>query len=173
MARRIRRRFRGGRVVDAPAGHGLLAWILLLLDATSPGALCVDRRRPKSAPRLERALLAEWPHLEGKVRYEERPLAEVDLAPGDLVCSVHACGALTDEVLTKAAAARARVAVLPCCQDASRNDTADLEGWLEPRLAIDVARANRLRQAGYRIWTRTIPPEITPQNRLLLGQPEV
>ena len=32
MARRVRRLFRGGRVVDLGAGHGLLAHVMLLLD---------------------------------------------------------------------------------------------------------------------------------------------
>jgi hypothetical protein len=38
-------------------------------------------------------------------------------------------------------------------------------------LAIDVLRAVRLEQQGYRIWTQTIPADITPKNRLLLGAP--
>ena len=32
VARRVRRRFRGGRIVDLAGGHGLLAHLLLLLD---------------------------------------------------------------------------------------------------------------------------------------------
>ena len=50
-------------------------------------------------------------------------------------------------------------------------DTGGLEGWLEGRLAIDVTRALRLRSAGYRTHTATIPDSITPQNRLLIGEP--
>ena len=38
-------------------------------------------------------------------------------------------------------------------------------------VAIDVMRAVRLTQRGYRIWTQTIPTDITPKNRLLLGAP--
>src|SRR3990172_9418986 len=39
VARRVRRRFRGGPVVDRGGGHGLLAQILLLLADSSPPAL--------------------------------------------------------------------------------------------------------------------------------------
>ena len=39
VARRTRRRFRGGRVVDMAGGHGLLAQVMLLLDDSSPSAL--------------------------------------------------------------------------------------------------------------------------------------
>ena len=38
-ARRVRRLFRGGRIVDLGAGHGLLAQLMLILDDTSPSAL--------------------------------------------------------------------------------------------------------------------------------------
>ncbi len=35
VARRTRRRFRGGRIVDLACGHGLVAFIMLLLDDSS------------------------------------------------------------------------------------------------------------------------------------------
>jgi hypothetical protein len=38
-------------------------------------------------------------------------------------------------------------------------------------LAVDAIRAARLRAAGYRVITRTIPDSITMKNRLLMGQP--
>ena len=58
--------------------------------------------------------------------------------------SCHACGALTDSVLDAAAAARARVAVLPCCHDASASDTGGLSGWLDDALANVVAWKQRV-----------------------------
>ena len=85
--------------------------------------------------------------------------------------SSHACGALTDRVLARAVDVRARVAVLPCCHDLETCDAGALAGWLESPTAVDVVRAMRLEQQGYRVWTQTIPAAITPQNRLLLGQP--
>jgi hypothetical protein len=90
---------------------------------------------------------------------------------GDLVVSSHACGALADVVLDGAAAARARVAVLPCCHDHAVNDAGPVSGWLDRSLAVDVMRAIQLEQRGYRVWTQTIPARITPKNRLLLGEP--
>ena len=68
-------------------------------------------------------------------------------------------------------AARARVAVLPCCHDLERCDTGGLGGWMDGPLAVDATRAARLRVAAYQVFTRMIPDTITPQNRLLLGQP--
>ncbi len=171
VARRVRRRFRGGRVVDLACGHGLTAQLLLLLDQSSESALAVDTRLPASAPRLLCALQAHWPVLRDKVRFEETDLTTVALDARDLVVSIHACGALTDRVIERAIAARARVAVLPCCHDARTSEVGGLQGWLDAALAIDVMRAARLQAAGYRVHTQTIPSEITPKNRLLLAEP--
>jgi SAM-dependent methyltransferase len=171
LARRARRRFRGGRVVDLACGHGLVAHLMLLLDDTSPFALAADVRLPNSAPRLAAAMVGAWPRLAGRVALEERAIEDVALEAGDLVVSSHACGALTDAVLDRAIAASARVVVLPCCHDTGRNDTGRLEGWIDAALAIDVTRAAKLRAAGYAVTTQRIPEAITPKNRLLLGEP--
>jgi len=171
VARRVRRHVRGGRVVDLAAGHGLLAYALLLLDDTSPGAVCVDTRRPLSAGRLAAALEQKWARLAGRVEFKEEPLEQVPVLAGDLVVSAHACGALTDAVLGRAIAARAAVAVLPCCHFLRERVRHPLEAWLEPALAQDVERALKLKAAGYRLHATTIPGDITPRNRLLVGVP--
>jgi hypothetical protein len=171
MARRVRRRFRGGRVVDLAAGHGLLAHVLLLLDDSSPDALLIDTAAPPCASRLHASLVEAWPRLAGRLRFEQRPLQSVALDGGDLVVASHACGALADAALDAAAAARARIAILPCCHDLAVNDPGSLSGWLDKSLAVDVRRAMRLEQHGYQVWTQTIPAAITPKNRLLLGEP--
>jgi len=171
VARRVRRRFRGGRVVDLACGHGLLAHILLLLDNSSPQALAVDLKIPESAGLLATTLEESWPRLGGRIHFEQRDMGEIALTRDDLVVSVHACGGLTDRVLDRALQARARVAVLPCCHDLDHGDTGGLEGWLDGPLAMDATRAARLRAHEYRVYTQTIPPDITPKNRLLLAEP--
>ena len=171
VARRVRRRFRGGTVYDLACGHGLIAHLMLILDDTSPRAVGIDARLPPSAATLSAALVAQWPRLAGRVELVEGPIAGVRLRRGDLAVSAHACGALTDEVLALAAGAQARVAVLPCCHDGDANDAAGLTGWLEPGLAIDAVRAVELRARGYEVHTQSIPEAITPKNRLLLGRP--
>ncbi|QEM70273.1 methyltransferase [Geobacter sp. FeAm09] len=172
VARRVRRRFRGGRIVDLACGHGLVAQLLLLLDDTSPLALAVDRRIPKSAATLAAAMNAAWPRLHGRTRFVEADLEEVELHGDDVVVSAHACGGLTDLVLERAVAARARVVVLPCCHDLKGADLGGLEGWLDGPLAMDVTRVARLRSQGYRVVTQRISGDITPKNRLLLAEPE-
>ena len=170
-ARRVRRLFRGGRIVDIGGGHGLLAHVMLLLDNSSPEALVVDTTLPASSARLHRALVAAWPRLSDRIVFVQGRVEDVALDANDVVVSAHACGSLSDVVLDRAAAARARVAVLPCCHDLDVNDDGDLSGWLEGPLAVDIVRALRLKQQGYRIWTQSISAEITPKNRLLIGAP--
>src|SRR6266545_3695870 len=66
VARRARRLFRGGRVVDLAAGHGLLAQVMLILDDSSSAALVVDKTLPASSARVHDALVAAWPRLAGR-----------------------------------------------------------------------------------------------------------
>jgi SAM-dependent methyltransferase len=171
VARRTRRRFRGGRVVDLACGHGLVAWLMLILDDTSQSALAVDARLPRSAESLSRAMMRAWPRLEGRVSLEQRPLSEVKLDSGDVVVATHACGALTDAVLDCVLEANARVALLPCCHDARTCDTGGLLGWFDLESAVDATWAARLRSRGYAVVTQVIPRAITAKNRLLLGAP--
>jgi hypothetical protein len=171
VARRARRIFRGGRVVDLGAGHGLLAQIMLILDDSSPVAVAVDKAIPASAARLHETLVSAWPRLSGRVSFVEGALEAIELLADDVVVSSHACGALTDLVLDRAVVARARVAVLPCCHDLAVNDAGSLTGWVDAPLAIDIRRAQKLEERGYDVRTQAIPAEITPKNRLLLGAP--
>lgn len=169
VARRVRRRFRGGRVVDVAGGHGVLAYLLLLLDDSSPHAVIVDPAVPPSAATVGAAIEAAWPRLAGRVDYRAIRLADEALTAEDLLVGCHACGALTDRVLDAAITARARVAVLPCCQDEETCDAGPLRGWLDLPLAVDVMRAQRLASVGAQVWTLTIPESITPKRRLLLA----
>ena len=142
---------------------------MLLLDDSSPDAIVIDTAIPESAEKLGAAIESDWPRLSGRVTRIEQPLDSVALAAGDVVVSSHACGNLTDVVIDRAMAAGARVAVLPCCHDLNDSSAEDLTGWIDGALAQDIRRAERLRRNGYRVWTQTIPDEITPKNRLLLA----
>jgi len=173
VARRVRRRFRGGRVVDLACGHGLLGQVLLLLDDSSPEVLAVDRHIPKSASTIAASLLHDWSRLQERIRFVEADLEKVQLHSADLIVSVHACGGLTDQILDLAVAARARVAVLPCCHDLNAADLGGLQGWMDGPLAMDALRVSRLRSRGYRVFTQLIPGDITPKNRLLMAEPEI
>jgi hypothetical protein len=171
VARRARRKLRGGRVVDLACGHGLTAWVMLLLDDSSPDARAVDIRLPPSAARIAAAMSSEWPRLAGRVALEQRSLAGVELRASDVAVATHACGALTDTVIDKVLGARARLAVLTCCHDEETCDMGGLRGWLDVATAVDVTRVAKLRAHGYSVHTQLVPREVTAQNRLLLATP--
>jgi len=170
MAKRIRRRYRGGRILDLACGHGLLAHILLILDDSSQTALAVDNNIPLNAARISETLIASWPRLTNRITYEEMDIKEITILPDDMVVSAHACGSLTDLIIDKATEQHARIAVLPCCHDLNESSTGGLEGWIEKTLAVDAVRAMNLRSKGYQIVTQKIPDTITPKNRLLMGE---
>jgi Methyltransferase domain len=170
MAKRIRRKYRGGRVLDLACGHGLLAHIMLILDDSSKTAIAVDKEIPLNAEKLSNALIDSWPRLKSRIIYKEMPVQEITVLPDDIVVSAHACGSLTDMVIEKAIEQHARVAVLPCCHDLKESSTDGLEGWMDKTLAVDTVRAVTLKSKGYRIVTQKIPGDITPKNRLLMGE---
>jgi Methyltransferase domain len=170
MAKRVRRKYRGGRIMDLACGHGLLAHIMLILDDSSKTAVAVDKNIPLNAEKLSKALITSWPRLKNRVIYKEVPVQKITIFPDDVVVSAHACGSLTDLIIDKAIEQHARVAVLPCCHDLKESSTDGLEGWMDKTLAVDTVRAVRLRSKGYRIVTQKIPNDITPKNRLLMGE---
>ena len=170
VARRVRRRYRGGRVIDLACGHGLLAHLMLILDDSSKTAIAVDNKIPLNAAKLSAALMTSWPRLKNRVLFKQISLQEFAILPDDIVVSAHACGSLTDRILDKAIEQHARVAVLPCCHNLKESSTDDLEGWMDKTLAVDTARAVKLRSMGYKIVTQNIPDDITPKNRLLMGE---
>ncbi len=144
---------------------------MLLLDDTSPSALAIDPRPTPGAAPVASALATAWPRLAGRVTIEARAIADVELGPGDVVVATHACGHRTDEVIDRAVAARARLALLPCCHDEETCDAGGLKGWMDLALAVDATRVARLRAEGYAVTTQTIPRAITAKNRFLLGAP--
>jgi len=170
-AKRVRRRYRGGRVVDLACGHGLLAHIMLILDNGSKCGMAVDARIPGNAGKLSQFLVKRWPRLENRIHYKQMRIQDMKIHPNDLVVSAHACGSLTDLVIDKAVEAHARLAVLPCCHNLKTCATGNLTNWMDGPLAIDSVRAMGLVSKGYAITTHKIPGTITPKNRLLMGHP--
>ena len=175
MATRIRAwlaSFPNGRVVDLCAGYGLLAQVLLLLDAdVRSTALAVDIRLPKNHVLVHDAVVATFPVLTGRVTFQRARLEDVALGVDDVIVSAHACGALSDGVLSRAAAVGARVALMPCCHLTRWRP--DLVDRADPAACIDEERASCLAERGYDVLVDTIPANVSAKNRLLLGRPRV
>ena len=159
-----------GRVVDLCAGYGLLAQVLLLLDADACStALAVDVRLPKNHTLVHDAVIGAFPRLAGRVTFQRASLEDVALGADDVIVSSHACGALSDAVLSRAAAVGARVALLPCCHVTKWRP--DLVGRADPSAYVDEERATWLVERGYDVTVDAIPADVSAKNRLLLGRP--
>jgi hypothetical protein len=176
VAKRTQRRLsrtklRPKRIVDLACGHGITGAILALIEPDIEQVLAIDLKLPPCAAKSLREMEAAFPQLVGRYEAREASIEDIALTPDDLVVSVHACGSLTDLVLDRATAARAMVSVLPCCHRKHEADTGGLLGWVDFSLAIDLRRAERLRQADFDVFTQAIAEEITPKNRLLIGVP--
>ena len=143
---------------------------MLILDDSSRTAIAVDNKIPSNSEKLSAALMTSWPRLKSRIIFKQVPVEEFVILPGDIVVSAHACGSLSDLILDKAIEQHARVAVLPCCHDLKKSATGGLEGWMDKTLAVDTVRAVRLRSMGYTVVTQKIPSDITPKNRLLMGE---
>jgi hypothetical protein len=173
MATRIHRWLAGDtalRVVDLCAGYGLLAQVLLLQGSDPRAtALAVDVRPAKNHLLVHDAVVAAFPSLAGRVTFLRARLEDVTLATGDVIVSAHACGTLSDVVLSRAAAVGARVAVMPCCHRTRRRS--DLVGAPDPARRIDEERVVWLVERGYDVSVDTIPANVSGKNRLLLGRP--
>lgn len=182
------------RVADLAGGHGFLALALLVLNPALRSAVVVDRRKPESHERLVSSLAKAFPklRLHARVRFVEASVAEAETQNATRVvfAAVHACGDLSDAVLALAVAARAPVALVPCCHrglgsarrlakrldevmprgETNENETKEeTKRNVSPSVAVDVARLETLRRAGYDVAAATLPREITPQNRVILG----
>ena len=187
------------RVADLAGGHGFLALALLVLNPALRSAVVVDRRKPESHEQLVSSLATAFPklRLHARVRFVEASVAETETRNATRVvfAAVHACGDLSDAVLALAVAARAPVALVPCCHrglgsarrlakrldeamprgaeavpgDAANETKEETKRSVSPSVAVDVARLETLRRAGYDVAAATLPREITPQNRVILG----
>lgn len=173
---RVRDEVRAEQMADLCCGHGLLGILFALFERRVQHVLLLDRHEPPSHAKLLACALQVGPWIEGKVSFRQARIRDVRdvLAPGTAIVSAHACGVLTDQCLDSAIALGGAIAVLPCCYP-QRACPAPLAVQLAlgHALAHDVDRTYRLEQAGYHVRWTTIPPEITPMNRVLIGRRRV
>ena len=191
------------RIVDVAAGHGLLAWALLLLSDDEERnnntkkknqqeqhpltVFCLDVQMPPSAELIHEAMIQQWPHLYDRFDYVEARLEQLVPHQSCLLASVHACGILSDMLISTAAEHQIPIALVPCCHSRKRKlleESASPFAKREydeilnakeslPNLAdlLDNARMTALENAGCDVKELFIPDLFTGKNRLILGNP--
>lgn len=185
------------RIADLAAGHGLLAWILVLLARSGERrilrtAVAIDIKRPKSAALLAAAITKRWPDLEDAVHYVEGSIDAVHTPDGEgtLLVAIHACGSLSDRVLLAALNSQSAVAIMPCCHSLRKQTeslsmlalaagmpsekvddiVAKASNASQPKV-IDQFRIDALTAVGYEICEASISTKITAFNRIIMGKP--
>jgi hypothetical protein len=90
------------------------AWALLLLNEQR-SAICIDKRMPPSADKVAHAMTNHWPHLASRWDYVASTLDAIEPCSSTLLCGIHACGTLSDRIISLAIQANAPLVVIPCC----------------------------------------------------------
>jgi hypothetical protein len=185
------------RVADIAAGHGLLAWALLILDDEQRKlhnddippltAFCLDVQMPKSAELIQSSMLERFTHLENQFDYVEGRLEQLVPHKSCLLAGVHACGTLSDVLVATAAEQGIPLALVPCCHSrkvkvlqscASPYAKKEYDAILNtkdkiPDLAnrLDAARVVALKNSGLDVVEASIPSLFTDKNRLIMATP--
>ena len=90
------------------------------------------------------------------------------------VVGIHACNYLTDVILDAAVDASVPVALMPCChadRTAGAMKQAAAVVGISLASVVDIARMGSLMERGFACHMFSIPPTITPVNRILLCTP--
>jgi len=168
---RIRKDLRSEHMVDLCCGHGLVGILFALFEPKVKSVALIDKREPPSFRRLLACLLPIAPWIEEKITFQRSRLDNLaEIQVGTSIVSAHACGLLTDQCIEMAIERKGNVAVLPCCYPKrSCNAPKALQLEFGHERAFDIDRTYRLENAGYYVRWSTIPVEITPMNRILMG----
>lgn len=170
---------------DLCSGHGLTG---LMFVACNPPrgkssevvrAVLVDQSKPQSHDVLRDIISEICPWVTSdSVQFTASSLDEFisnkinaeDYTP--IVISTHACGSLTDNVLSYAVDRKAcAVAVMPCCYTGTDNGVPyGLRRVLGVGLAADTRRSFHLQDNGYHVDFAAIPKTITPMNRIIVAE---
>jgi len=169
---RVRKHVRAPSVTDLCCGHGLTGILFALFERSVERVTLIDQRELPSYTQVLASAVRVGSWVADKVHFKTLKMRKaVDhLEPFTSIIATHACGSLTDRCIDGALQARGAIALMPCCY-ANRQCTAPaaIHLALGPELAFDIDRTYRLQAAGYRVRWDSIPQEITPMNRILIG----
>jgi hypothetical protein len=172
---RVRKYVRAPAVADLCCGHGLIGILFALFERCVEQVILIDRQEPPSHAKILASATRVGPWVADKVRFKTAPMKHLakNLTPSMSVVAAHACGVLTDRCIDHALETHGAVALMPCCYpDRACTAPAAIQLALGTNLAFDIDRTYRLQDAGYRVRWDSIPAEITPMNRVLIGIPQ-
>lgn len=172
-------------IQDLCCGHGLTGMLFVACNPPRSKssehikAVLLDHSKPKSHDILRDLISEVCPWVtKDSVHYVSSSLDHyvtkeaVIRGNGSIVISTHACGSLTDNVLSHAVEEQSSaVAVMPCCYTGTDAGTPyGLRRMLGVSLSADVRRSFYLQNHGYHVDFASIPKVITPMNRIIVAE---
>ncbi|KAL7514374.1 hypothetical protein ACHAXN_011555 [Cyclotella atomus] len=172
-------------IYDLCSGHGLTGMMFVACNPPRGNyrqlvrAVLVDQSKPQSHNVLREIISEVCPWVTADtIQFESCSLEDFKSKTNDMegnasiVISTHACGSLTDTVLSYAVDKHASaVAVMPCCYTGTDQGTPyGLRRMLGVSLSADVRRSFYLQDHEYHGDFATIPKAITPMNRIIVGE---
>ena len=171
----IRKRVKRDKIADICCGHGLTGLLFAIFSEHVQEVLLWDHQQSNSAKTVYKLLVSEFPEIESKVSWR---VSALDSPPKELksdfaLVAVHACGKLTDQCLDLALTGGNAIVVVPCCYTGTgKTEPYALKKSLGVSLSTDIGRTYRLENEDYRVEWDSIPPQITPMNRVILAHPK-
>lgn len=183
------------RIADLCCGHSLLSFALLVLDEENMhknqvgeprSAVCIDKRMPASAEKVADVMFDQYPQFAGRWDFVEGKLDAITTTtapstskthPKTLLCGIHACGTLSDRIISLAINGNLPLALMPCCHTKKSLDQSALHmynnGGYDLSELVDLRRKDRLQKADYNVGFQSIPKSVTPKNLLILASPSI
>jgi hypothetical protein len=170
---RVRKEIRTETIADLCCGHGLLGILFAVFERRTKQVILIDKLEPPSHRKILKRIAEIAPWITDKVEYREGTIDSIQETPhkNTSIVSSHACGLLTDQCLDAAIGIGGNVAVMPCCYPKRKCQAPGaLQLTLGHELAFDVDRTYRLEHANYHVRWTSIPSQITPMNRVIVGR---
>lgn len=169
----IRKHVRSRVMCDLCCGHGLLGVIFAVFEKDVEKVYLVDKVEPPSRQKLLSEIITVAPWIEQKIINVSEEISSNSqwLEEGMSIVSAHACGSLTDLCIDVAFKVKGNIAILPCCYPKKKCPAPQaIQDDLGFETAFDIDRTYRLKNADYHIRWQSIPAEISPMNRVIVGK---
>ncbi|MBT5709243.1 SAM-dependent methyltransferase [bacterium] len=170
---RVRKEIRAETIADLCCGHGLLGILFAVFERRTKHVILIDTTEPPCHNKLLKQVAQIAPWIQDNVQFKMGPIDSVQQIPhkNTSIVSSHACGMLTDECIEAAVSINGSVAVMPCCYPRNQCPAPRaLQFALGHEVAFDVDRTYRLENANYHVRWTSIPKQITPMNRIIIGR---
>jgi hypothetical protein len=163
-----------GTVHDMCSGSGINGFYLLSEKSCSRVEF-YDIKQPRIFDSLKGYFTINNPAPNFNANLEDiTKIKEIVPSKDSIITAVHACGSLTDKVISIAINSRMPFAVVPCCHpsdDSTYLSSEIIASFPDPSQAIDAIRLYNAKSQGYEVALRTIPKEVTEKNRIIIGNP--